>query len=104
HDDDHDQEERIDAAHAGPATTRLLHWRNRRLAPADFGDEWCCGRVQAARVIALLKIRRDLLANDSRRVRVGDRALQPVADLDADLLLLNEHEEDQTVVVLLVAE
>ena len=49
-------------------------------------------------------MRRDVLANHSRRERVGDGRLESVADLDPELSLLHEHEENQPVVVFFVAD
>jgi len=52
----------------------------------------------------LLKRGREELAHHARRERVGDRSFETVADLDAHLPLLREDEEDQTVVVLFLAD
>ena len=49
-------------------------------------------------------MRRDVLADDARRKRIGDRPFESIADFDADLLFFREDEEDQSVAVLLLTD
>ena len=44
------------------------------------------------------KMRRDHLANDALRHHVGNRALQPVADLDAQALVILGNDQDDAVI------
>ena len=70
----------------------------------NLRDDRVSGRVQPAGIVAGPKVRRDVLFDDAPRERIRDRRLQPVTDFDPNLSLLDEDEEDQAVVVLLVAD
>ena len=59
--------------------------------------------VDAARIVAGAESRQDLVLDDPLGGDVGDGALEAVADLDADLAVLREHEQDRAVVGLLLA-
>jgi len=70
----------------------------------DLGHERVGGGAQAAGVIALPEVRRNVLIDHTPRKGVGDRPFQSVSDFDPNLSLFDEDEEDQTVVELLVAD
>ena len=90
-------EHRQPHAASGPGPLR----RRLRLDPLeDAGDR----RLEARRVASLAEARRDALADDLRGHHVGDRRLEPVADLDAHLALVTEHQEDQPVVEALLSD
>src|SRR6266567_1557901 len=76
----------------------------RRLFPADLRHQRIGGGVQAPCEIALAKMRHEVFALDARCEGVGNRSLEAVSRLDAKLPVLYEDEEDQAVVVLLVAD
>ena len=61
-------------------------------------------RVDAAVEIARLEAGRDGVGDDDLRGRVGQRALEPVADLDAHAMLFGRDQEQRAVVLLRLAE
>jgi len=70
---------------------------------ADRAEDGRHARLDAAREILLLELRHDLLADDLRAEPVRQRALQSVADLDADLAVLGRHEQQSAVVAPLLS-
>ena len=56
-------------------------------------------RVDAAGEIALLELRRDRRGDDHLGQGVGQRAFEPVADLDADLALVRGDQQQRAVVL-----
>ena len=54
--------------------------------------------VQAARVVVLIEPRHDGLGDDALRERVGNRAFEPVADLDAQAAIVVRDDEHDAVV------
>src|SRR5262249_19285342 len=58
----------------------------------------------AARVVALAKPRRDLLADDPGLEPVRQRALEPIARLEPHLVLVERHEHQEPVVLALLAD
>ena len=58
----------------------------------------------AAVEIAGFEARRDGVDDDDFRRRVSQRSFEPIADFDADLVLLRRHQEEHAIVLLLLAE
>src|SRR3984885_5641391 len=75
----------------------------RRVAAQD-ADNPVNAAADAAGKIARLEPRHDRARNDHRRQRVGQRAFEPVADLDADPVLIRGDEQKNTVILLRLAE
>ena len=59
--------------------------------------------LDAAVVIVVLELGRHLVADDAARDRIGQRALEAVADLDAHLAILGRHDHQHAVVLALSA-
>ena len=84
-------------AHLGPPLPFL------RIAGQDR-QHGVHARIDAAREIALLELRRDGRGDDDLGQRIRQRALEAVADLDAQLALVGRDQKQHAVVVLLLPE
>ena len=71
---------------------------------AQDADDAVDAAADAAGKIAGLEPRHDRARNDHRRQRVGQRTFKPVADLDADLVLVRRDQQENAVVLLRLAE
>src|SRR5262245_15744460 len=60
--------------------------------------------VDAAGKVVGTKARDDCVLDDEPRDRVGERAFEPVADLDAHLALVRRHDQHHAVVLVLLAD
>src|SRR5262245_2886792 len=72
-----------------------------RLDALEHGDR---RRLEPGRVLPLAEAGHDHVADDLRGLGVGQRALEPVADLDPQLSVLDEDDEEDAVVELLLAQ
>ena len=106
---DDDNEERIDRIEkADPvgeilAVRRLRRRRGQRLA-VDHGDDARDAGGNAAGEIAAAKFRRDHLVDDAPRGDVGEAALEAVADLDAELVVVLGDHQQRAIVDLLAPD
>ena len=54
--------------------------------------------LDAAGEVALAEARQDRILDDDLGQRIGERALEPAADLDADLALIGRDDEEDAIV------
>src|SRR5262249_34957901 len=86
------------------ATAATLRGGRRQRLTVDQPRERVHARVQAAGVIAVAKVRRDLLGDDPPRERVRHSALEPVTDLDPHTAIVFRDDDDDAVVRLPAAD
>src|SRR5207244_2504004 len=93
--DHHDEDEKRNAAARVraivarlPRARRAAHRFTRRLAAANLRHQIVGGSVESSRVIAALKMRRDVVADHARGKCVGDRPFESVSGFDANFSLL----------------
>src|SRR5207244_12632709 len=99
-----DAEETDEADQRRPSAFALGAARPRRGLGLDPLEDAGHGRFEPGRVLSLPEAGRDPLPDDFSRHHVGDGRLEPVADLDPNLSILDEHEQDQSVVETLLAD
>ncbi len=96
--------EALAAAVAIAAVAGRLRGRRRQRLAVDQLRERVDSGVQAARVVAVAKVRRHLLGDDPLRERVGHRALEPIADLDPHPAIVFRDDHDDAIVGLAAAD
>ena len=78
--------------------------RRRQLLAVDHPDHAVDAGGNAAGKIAGLEFRRDVLVDDALGGGVGERALEPVADLDAKVTIVLGNDQQRAVVDLLAPD
>ncbi len=98
-------EQRAQLARAQPARAASLARRRRaRVGAGDRAVDGVEPRRDAVRGASLAEARGDDVPENGGGDRVGEPALEPVADLDAHLPVVEEDEEDDAVVEALLAD
>ena len=85
-------------------TTTTACPRPARLRALEQRDDRADAALDAAVEVVVLELRRHLVADDAARHGVGQRAFEPVADLDAHLAVLRRDDDEHAVVLALLAE
>ncbi len=89
---------------SGDALRRRAQFGLGQRLALDHAQDAIDAGVDAAVIIAALEGRGDVLLDDAIGRRVGQRALEPVADLDAHLAIIERDDQQDAVVHLLAAE
>ena len=96
HDQDDEANEKIIGGPAGPRRRSTL--RRRHGFTVDQPDDAVGARIDASLEIPLLERRDDFLLDDALGDRIGNRAFEPVADLDADFPVILGDQQQHAVV------
>src|SRR5262245_14333433 len=107
HQPEHEDDEQHDQQRA-PVYGRLRSL-GRALLPfggvaGEHADDIVDAAVDAAGKVVGAKARDDRVLDDEPRDRVGERAFEPVADLDAHLALVWRHDQHHAVVLVLLSD
>ncbi len=103
HRDEQNQGEGADIETVGRRCRAPLH-RRQGLALAHYADDAIDAGLEAGCELSLAEQRRDGLGDDAVRGDVGQHALQPVADLDAHLLIVLGDDQNRAVVLALLSD
>src|SRR5581483_7745100 len=103
--EDGERVERVEkAAPVDVRAVRCLRLRRRQWLTIDDGDDAVDALGNAAGKIAGAEIRRDHLVDDAPRCHVGEAALEPIADLDTQPVVILGNDKQRAIVDLLASD